>query len=1006
MSGFGFGTGVTLSGAATVANDVLFLASNASAGGAYVANYDMNPNSLVAFDVTVPNWGCNQFAFHLISDQQITRLRFPNSNAMEYLLWDAGSNSNVLVNSVTLSNGGWLSNAPAFNPMRVLSYDSNLVVTVASNSYICTVPNWTTASNWTNGSYGWSSSNYASISGSNAIRRIFAESTVVISDPCRFANSVTGSNANFIAVGAELIKCSNATAIGNTATSNNFIRSYPNSNYTTKLEYLGFQHGGNSTSALREYEGGEVTTTLSIGGGFVGINNSNAAYPLDVAGSIRASDAVIASNITASNLACPAGSYSNLIASNLAVTSLACTSIQASNGVLHFGSNPTNTIISLYAGSFPTNTATSVYGFGVNSGVLRYNTSGTASSHVFFGGSSEAARITGTGRLGILNAAPSCNLDVTGTARITSNLQVDTVTVRNGTLDVASRMISALDSSMPNNSQRYITLGKAASSFNQAEISYQHIGDTNTSNSLYLGFYNKTVLRMTAAGNVSINGGAPTCPLDVTGVAKFSSDVIISGSLTAANIGASANSNFTYAGVSSDGFISSSDFNRWQGNYTTFSTSNIRIAGFGSLEFGCNVAKQQDAGKIGYQTFSSNLDIVGAGTVAPGRTIRMYDSVGIGKDPATQLDVAGNCSVSGGITATSLASRNLAVLDPTMDSATNYSKTFSIGKATTSGNCGVISYTHEADNGGTGPYNGVRLTVQGQNGVFVNAAGNVGINYNTPGYPLHVNGTIKSTGLITAQTGMQINDGICSGNRQFAMHNNSMAGGYNGLITCQVGKNTGNYNSWEFSYYHNSDGSGGNQVNFGFVSQTLGTIQYNNGATFNRPVTLSDTLRMTDKSILLTGSNDNNYIRYNSSSTGTRVCGSSEVSLGYTAVNSYVEAIKVAPTIAIQKPITFQATGSGTAIGRILFAQLSIPGVSGTNVVYMHVWTHMYSIPGSYDMFFSVEDQVTPSVSDNYAIKVCRKGTNDADIQINRCDSPNNGWTRAWKLNVMTIVHD
>lgn len=43
------------------------------------------------------------------------------------------------------------------------------------------------------------------------------------------------------------------------------------------------------------------------------------------------------------------------------------------------------------------------------------------------------------------------------------------------------------------------------------------------------------------------------------------------------------------------------------------------------LEFGKGETKETNAGKIGYKTFSSGLDIVGAGTSSGSRVVRLYD---------------------------------------------------------------------------------------------------------------------------------------------------------------------------------------------------------------------------------------------------------------------------------------------------------------------------------------------------------------------------------------------
>ncbi len=85
---------------------------------------------------------------------------------------------------------------------------------------------------------------------------------------------------------------------------------------------------------------------------------------------------------------------------------------------------------------------------------------------------------------------------------------------------------------------------------------------------------------------------------------------------------------------------------------------NQKIDGTNTLEFGAGIfGKQTDAGKIGYQTFSSNaLDIVGAGTSGTNRKIKFWNeggadfngNVGIGTtNPSQKLDVNGNANITG-----------------------------------------------------------------------------------------------------------------------------------------------------------------------------------------------------------------------------------------------------------------------------------------------------------------------------------------------------------------------
>ena len=72
------------------------------------------------------------------------------------------------------------------------------------------------------------------------------------------------------------------------------------------------------------------------------------------------------------------------------------------SSLLHLGATLNNKIIALYD---PTGTAaasaTDFYGFGINAGILRYQTDSTSGAHVFYTGASERMRISGSGYVGI-----------------------------------------------------------------------------------------------------------------------------------------------------------------------------------------------------------------------------------------------------------------------------------------------------------------------------------------------------------------------------------------------------------------------------------------------------------------------------------------------------------------------------------------------------------------------------------------------------------------------------
>ena len=71
-------------------------------------------------------------------------------------------------------------------------------------------------------------------------------------------------------------------------------------------------------------------------------------------------------------------------------------------------------------------------------------------------------------------------------------------------------------------------------------------------------------------------------------------------------------------------------------------TGGLVVNGNNVLEFGAGIVKEAQSGKIGYQTFSSSLDIVGAGTTSLNRSIKLWAEGG--------TTMTGNLAVQGSIT--------------------------------------------------------------------------------------------------------------------------------------------------------------------------------------------------------------------------------------------------------------------------------------------------------------------------------------------------------------------
>lgn len=211
--------------------------------------------------------------------------------------------------------------------------------------------------------------------------------------------------------------------------------------------------------------------------------------------------------------------------------------------------------------------------------------------------------------LGINQINPLYNLDVRGTARIQSDLLVNSNIIGTCNLTIGSN----------------IGIGTTTPAF-----------------------------RLDVAGtSMRLQGGAGTTPstffLNSTGVGATTS--IIQFVNSSHRIICTDSNN--YAGISNIGGGHNVYYQSIGHNFSGLALYNngLTILSNQVLEFGRGVTKDGAAGKIGYQTYTTgSLDIVGAGTTSPNRSIKLWDDVNVSRN----LTVSSNATITNNLVASNI----------------------------------------------------------------------------------------------------------------------------------------------------------------------------------------------------------------------------------------------------------------------------------------------------------------------------------------------------------------
>lgn len=361
--------------ASNLGNTELLLCSRSNTSGKYVFQSDIAPNFSMYFDAKVPSWSNNTFRVGIHSSLQSFYYGFSSSNQMNMLDMNL-----AVLKTWTLNSNNLLSNN-AWNSIKVVNSDSNLIVTVNGRGYSGLVPNHPTAlRNWRNGCFSFEASNAPTVTGSNSIRRFYSQSITRFSDPIVVKDSLVSTVVNTAKLGSTQVtartvdtnvlfgdwvfgsniystsNCTlsnlrssnaftsnetvqNSILIGNGVSQLDTVICAHNSSMTTGGErvialgkntsmynqgVLTYSHFADASTLNRFHMGhtGSERTLTVTSGGFVGIGTTTPSMEFDVNG-----QALFRSNCTVNGIL----TNSNLRASNAIIPTVTTSNVNSSN---------------------------------------------------------------------------------------------------------------------------------------------------------------------------------------------------------------------------------------------------------------------------------------------------------------------------------------------------------------------------------------------------------------------------------------------------------------------------------------------------------------------------------------------------------------------------------------------------------------------------------------------------------------------------------------------------